>query len=390
MVLSSWIHNLANLLCRVLCLAALLLASCTAANHQTATVRIEKASATQTQARTIQAITTTSQNPPGKPAANSLASETPVVVPSSTVTLSLPPTLTPQSLTPTPILACPAATCIYPGLFVFNRPILAPGNDVLDSTYRFGSTQDKHRDPHRGVEFPNTFGSPVYATAEGVVIVAGDDRHPDSSSKGFYGPYSYFYGNLVIVQHDLRVLLSGANSNQLAWFDLATPVYTVYGHLSQVAVMVGDTVKAGQLIGQVGMSGNATGPHLHFEVRLGANTYASSVNPELWLKPHLDEAGQPKGGLVGRIVSLRDQALTVPHIVVQHLLDPQGASDWEIYLGTYEEKTMVAQLPWRENFAAGDLPAGWYRITFAYQGVQQRLVQVLPGRLTLVTFRIEY
>lgn len=267
-------------------------------------------------------------------------------------------------------------------MLIFARPILAPGNDITDTSYRYGSTQEGQRDPHHGVEFLNAYGTPVYAAAPGVVRVAGDDRTM------IYGPYPNFYGNLVIIQHDLKALIDGTHPMRLDGFDLTQPVFTLYAHLSQVLVKPGAQVKAGQLVGQVGMTGNATGPHLHFEVRLGDNAYANSRNPELWLKPHLNEQQQPKGALAGRIVSALEPFPKIEQIVIEHVPDPQGRKDWEIYLSSYVEKTLVYQPPWQENFGVGDLPAGWYRITFAYLGLQQSLVQVLPGQLTVVNFKL--
>jgi len=70
------------------------------------------------------------------------------------------------------------------------------------------------------------------------------------------------YGNHIIIAHDGHTL-------------------TLYGHLSVMGVKVGDTVKQGQLIGLVGSTGNSTGPHTHFEVRIDGNP----VDPGLFLPP---------------------------------------------------------------------------------------------------------
>ncbi len=54
---------------------------------------------------------------------------------------------------------------------------------------------------------------------------------------------------------------------------------TAYGHLKELAVRTGDKVRVGQVIGTVGVSGNSTGPHLHYEVRIRGNP----VNPFRYL-----------------------------------------------------------------------------------------------------------
>jgi murein DD-endopeptidase MepM/ murein hydrolase activator NlpD len=256
----------------------------------------------------------------------------------------------------------------------------------VDVTYRFGSTQSGRRDPHHGVEFLNSFGTPVLATANGLVVTAGDDRQPTSPNGAwpitFYGPYSYFYGNLVVIEHETPAAL------RAIFPEMPGKIYTLYGHLSEIMVEVGQQVQARQQIGQVGMSGIAEGSHLHFEVRLGENTYESVRNPELWLAPHRDENGQALGALAGRFIDSYGNDLTKDSIVLQHLPDgPEGPSDFEITLLTYEEKALLGQAPWEESFAVGDIPPGLYRVSFPHFGLRQELVQVYPGQLTVVTFR---
>jgi murein DD-endopeptidase MepM/ murein hydrolase activator NlpD len=89
---------------------------------------------------------------------------------------------------------------------------------------------------HSGIDFPAQRGAPVDAAASGQVIFAG------WAAGG--------WGKLVTLAH-------------------ASGVRTMYAHLSRVAVRVGQRVVAGQRVGRVGASGHASGPHLHFEVRLG-------------------------------------------------------------------------------------------------------------------------
>lgn len=274
----------------------------------------------------------------------------------------------PTSIPPTPgPTACSPDLCTYTDRLILQRPVVPPGRDAIDITYRFGSTQDGTRDPHHGVEFLNSFGTPVLAAGPGLVVVAGDDRQT------FFGPYSYFYGNLVVVEHHFP--------------GMGETVYTLYGHLSELSVRTADRVDTGQMIGKVGMTGVATGSHLHFEVRVGENTYRSSRNPELYLAPRLDENGQAGGALAGRILDPQGNFLQVESIVLEHLAWPDGPAVERIYLETYMEKALIGLPPYQESFAAGDLPAGWYRLRYVQNGMQEHILQVFPGQLTVVTYQ---
>lgn len=95
-----------------------------------------------------------------------------------------------------------------------------------------------------GVDLGAPSGTPVYAAAGGTVIV--------SRASGWNGGY----GNYVVIRH--------SNGTQ-----------TLYSHLSSDSVSVGDAVSRGQRIGGVGRTGEATGNHLHFEVRGGRSPFAS-------------------------------------------------------------------------------------------------------------------
>jgi murein DD-endopeptidase MepM/ murein hydrolase activator NlpD len=88
---------------------------------------------------------------------------------------------------------------------------------------------------HTGIDLAGPLGTPIVAAADGVVAVA------EVSTVG--------YGNHVIIAH-------------------ANGLLTLYGHLETMLVHQGDVVKAGQLIGLLGSTGNSTGPHCHFEVRI--------------------------------------------------------------------------------------------------------------------------
>ncbi len=209
----------------------------------------------------------------------------------------------------------------------------------------------------------------MLAAADGVVVAAGDDSGRPQAT------FRNFYGNLVIIEHDLPQV------NQ--------PVYTLYGHLSEVGVAAGDKVQAGDEIGKVGSSGNAAGSTLLFEVRVGDNYYDAARNPELWLVPLPDDNGEPTGALAGRVVDSEGNYLKVDNIVLEQLAGPGQRALETYYLKTYAENRLQGVAPWKENFAMGELPAGEYQITFYYgPDLVQREVEVEPGNLTVVTIEL--
>jgi murein DD-endopeptidase MepM/ murein hydrolase activator NlpD len=94
---------------------------------------------------------------------------------------------------------------------------------------------------HTGIDLAVPLGTPVFAAADGLVALA---RPMTDASGALVG-----YGNYVVIQHDAGLK-------------------TLYGHLLAIGVKEGDVVKRGQLVGLVGSTGNSTGPHTHFEVRI--------------------------------------------------------------------------------------------------------------------------
>lgn len=265
--------------------------------------------------------------------------------------------------------SCEQETCVLDGSFFLQRPIGPEGRNTIVYTNRYGEYQSSTKQASRAVTFLNSSGTPVLAAADGTVVVAGDD------AKTPYGPFRDLYGNLVILEHALP--------------GYSEPVYTVYGHLSEIEVEQGQGVKAGDKIGKVGMTGNATGSSLLFEMRMGENSYNATRNPELWLENLPDEAGTLQGAIAGRILNANGELLKSDNIVVERLAGPGLPAIDTYYLKSYSGKSISGLAPWGENFAAGDLPAGDYQITFYVEGkLQQRVVTVEPGKLTLVTFEI--
>jgi murein DD-endopeptidase MepM/ murein hydrolase activator NlpD len=110
-------------------------------------------------------------------------------------------------------------------LLSFSLPLYGPYTDV------FGPRGARF---HTGVDFPAPMGTPVLAARSGVVTITR---------------YVEGYGNMVAIRHELGMS-------------------TVYAHLSAFLVHEGERVAFGQPIGRVGSTGESTGPHLHFEVRV--------------------------------------------------------------------------------------------------------------------------
>ncbi len=257
--------------------------------------------------------------------------------------------------------------------FWLERPIPAGYVNYPARTYAYGSTQQGAREPHHGVEFENPAGTPIVAAVSGVVIVAGDD------TATAYGPTTNFYGNLVVVQ------LNQTYHGQ--------PVYNLYAHMQSISVTAGQHVNVGDLLGTVGQTGVAIGPHLHFEVRVGRNDYRSSRNPELWLKP-LRYNDTTWGAIAGRVVD-RDGNLVTDHPVVIRPIavdyDDGGGTEMPLrskYFTTYarDVQPVNGDDAWQENFAIGDLPAGTYTISVSTTSLYRQTIIVIPGHISWVTF----
>ena len=246
--------------------------------------------------------------------------------------------------------------CITNGHFILQRPIQPPANDSVDGTYRYASTANGTRDPHHGIEIGKDFGTLVQSAADGVVIFAGPDK------QAVYSPWQNFYGNVVLIHH-------------------TEDLYTLYAHLSKILVTVGDTVQAGEKIGEMGQSGAATGSHLHFEVRRGeVQNYFSTVNPELWLVPSRSEYGALSLAILNEAGLFQRAKLTL-----QHYSESNEILE-EYYLDTYDSHMPM----YEENAALSDLPAGRYRIALIQNGyLYERRVAVQSGKLTQVVIVVK-
>lgn len=273
------------------------------------------------------------------------------------------------SPSPTPTRILPTATPTPPNLrftspdehYWFWRPIHEGQTNWTDKVYPYGSTRGGTLRPHHGVEFYVPEGTQVLAVADGTVVYAGND------SEQIFGPEPNFYGNLIVIEHDTR--LDGQ------------PVYTLYGHLSEPQVVEGQHVLMQQQIALSGATGVADGAHLHFEVRVGENSYKHTRNPRLWLYPFPD-----RGTVVGRVVTSSGE---VWHELVVSLTASDGAN-----LGhtttTYAAGDVNRDPLWNETFVFDDVGGGSYKavVQIGEERVTQELV-VQPYQTTFVEIVID-
>ena len=121
--------------------------------------------------------------------------------------------------------------------------LIKPVSGVISS--RFGERSSIRSSTHTGLDIATSRGTPISAAAAGTVTFSG---------------YKGSYGKLVVITH-------------------SNGVQTYYGHCNKLYVSTGESVSQGQQIAEVGSTGNSTGPHLHFEIRVNGTAY----NPQNYL-----------------------------------------------------------------------------------------------------------
>ena len=113
-------------------------------------------------------------------------------------------------------------------------------------TSRFGSRESIRNHTHKGIDIAASYGTNIKAVADGTI------EYASYNSGG--------YGNLVIIDH-------------------GNGIKTYYGHCSKLCVSVGQKVNAGEVIAKVGSTGNSTGNHCHFEIRVNG----SQIDPQKYV-----------------------------------------------------------------------------------------------------------
>jgi murein DD-endopeptidase MepM/ murein hydrolase activator NlpD len=245
--------------------------------------------------------------------------------------------------------------------FYFARPIGADNVNWPLAQYRYGGIFFENV-VHTGVDIPDDIGTPILAAGSGTVVWAGWGLFTEAPNNT-----DDPYGQAVAIKHDFGYL--------------GQQLYTVYAHMEAVNVSKGQWVEAGQVIGYVGDTGATTGPHLHFEVRLGENTFHHTYNPELWMSPP-----QGWGVLVGRLMDENGDPLRWYNVEIRP--EPQGKPRRTVR--TYGGGATNPDPYYNENMVLSDLPAGIYKVSLEYDDEEQRFwVEIFPGQVTYFTFHPE-
>lgn len=257
-----------------------------------------------------------------------------------------------------PLYPVPWAISPYDHFF-FTRPIAADQTNWPIADYRYGGVFFGRNIVHTGVDIPSPEGTPIMAAGSGTVVWTGWGLFRETP-----GDQSDPYGLAVAIRHDF-----GYKDQQL---------YTIYAHMSEMNVIKGQHVEAGEVIGFVGSTGATTGPHVHFEVRFPQNSFFYTYNPELWIAPP-----QGWGVLAGRVMDTKGELLQQ----VEVLIAPERASR-TFTVRTYGKAGATNPDPYyNENLVIGDLPAGIYKVSLKYEDRRmQTWVEIFPGQVSYFTF----
>ncbi|MCB8942597.1 MAG: peptidoglycan DD-metalloendopeptidase family protein [Ardenticatenaceae bacterium] len=303
--------------------------------------------------------------------ATATTTNTPTVVPTATATATALPQVDRTCPDPAPLKPeydryyLPPAFWPQPDLtiaephFWLSKPIPGGGRYLINQTFPYGYDAGGRLLLHNGVDAAQTLGMPVLAVADGTIVVAQADFSE------LYGWRCDWYGHLVVLELDQQ------------W--RGQPVYVLYGHVLNISVEVGQAVKRGEQVAEIGFGGAATVPHLHLEVRVGTNEFGSTRNPMLWIEP-----GETRGVIIGRLLDPEGRPWQgVGLSLIGGDEELENRNTWS-YLGD-PQNLINPDEGWAENFVFSDVRPGEYDVYTKLQGVEYRAsVTVTAGEISTV------
>ena len=281
----------------------------------------------------------------------------------------VPVTLPPQEWRPPPLIPPISRDPLGRDHYWLIRPVDSNANNRGLFYYPYGSDgpNDEWR-VHAGLDMPNPIGETVRAAGDGTVVWAADGLRVQGGS--FQDTYSY--GNVVVIQHDFGYR--------------GRPVFTLYAHLALANVVPGQRVQAGDVIGLVGNTGRVTGPHVHFEVRLGeagnsdVPTYANTYNPVLWMVPYVGT-----GVIAGRVTDSFGNPVQDVEVTIRSRASGQTVDTTTTYIFQNAGVDVNVDPIWGENFVVGDVPVGRHEVIADIGGQRvSAVVDVVEGTTSFV------
>lgn len=285
-----------------------------------------------------------------------------------TAITALPVTSAPVAWQPPPLIPPLSRDPLGRDHFWFTRPVDSNAINYGLTYYPFGSDGPEDENPlrvHHGIDMANPVGESVRAAGSGTVVWAsGTGLREEDGSGSFQNTPSY--GNAVVIEHDFGYR--------------GQPLYTLYAHLSAVLIERGAYVRAGDIIGLIGDTGRTSGPHVHFEVRVGENAYASTYNPALWMVPYVG-----RGVIAGRITDFRNELVQDLDITIRSFATGLVTATTTSYVYQDTGFDVNADPMWQENFVVGDIPVGRYEIIANVGGERvSKFIDVLEGTTNFV------
>ena len=250
--------------------------------------------------------------------------------------------------------------------FLMSKPLPGGGRLLINQWFPYGWDANGRYLLHNGVDVAEDLGTAVIAVADGTIVTAQDDLTE------LYGWRCDWYGQLVVLELDEQ------------W--QGKPIYAVYGHVLNLKVEEGDRVEEGDELAEVGFGGAATAPHLHFEVRVGENTFDATQNPMLWLDP-----GVTRGVVVGRLVDPNGWPWQgVKLVLTEKETGHEALTTWSYLEDPTGRGSVNPDTGWAENFVFADIRPGEYEIEVEVQEVTYRAdVTVTERDVSVIEFITE-